>query len=405
VCYADESGKKDGFMIISQCPVCAGSHLYSFLYRHDVPVHQNLVVANRNDAISFPRGELDLVTCEDCEFVFNRAFDFRKLAYGEDYDNTQSCSAYFNSYMDDLARKLVIEKGVRDCTVVEVGCGKGLFLRKLVGYSGANIRGYGFDPSYVGETSDFDGRLTFERRYYDDSCVDIRADVIVCRHVIEHVIDPLALLRSVRAAMKSSPDARVFFETPCVNWILRNRVVWDFFYEHCSLFTPASLSRAFDAAGFTVAAVEHIFGGQYLWIEAKLGATDTPKRLPPAESTLAYAKSYQAHEVQLLEDWYALMKKLAPRGKVALWGAGAKGTTFVNMVDPEAKVIDSLIDINPNKQGRYVPGTGHVIVAPAEVTARGIGSAVLMNPNYRQEIAKFLADAAIDVDLIDWNQA
>ncbi|MFD1690785.1 methyltransferase domain-containing protein [Azotobacter chroococcum] len=98
--------------------------------------------------------------------------------------------------------------------MVEVGCGKGSFLRKLVNYPGANNSGYGFDPSYVGPAVELDGRLQFSARYYDEACAGIAADVVVCRHVIEHVPEPLQVLRSVRAALASSSRARVFLKRP-----------------------------------------------------------------------------------------------------------------------------------------------------------------------------------------------
>ncbi|MBS7351129.1 MAG: class I SAM-dependent methyltransferase [Comamonas sp.] len=252
------------------CPVCESMRMRPFLQRSQVPVHQNLVATGQEAARMVTRGELNLVVCEDCGFVFNQAFDLSRLSYGEDYDNTQCCSAYFDAYLDGLVQDMVERQSVRNCTVVEVGCGKGQFLRKLVTYPGANNIGYGFDPSYVGPTSDLGGKLQFCICYYDESCTDIATDVVVCRHVIEHVPEPVEILRSVRAALASSPKARVFFETPCVEWILRHRVIWDFFYEHCSLFTAQSLGLAFRRAGFVVERVEHIFGGQYLWLEARV---------------------------------------------------------------------------------------------------------------------------------------
>lgn len=389
-------------MTRQQCPVCESPRLSSFLQRSQVPVHQNLVVTDPQAARTVTRGELDLVVCEDCGFVFNRAFDLSRLAYGEDYDNTQSCSAYFDAYLDGLVKDLVERQGVRDCTIVEVGCGKGQFLRKLVNYPGANNRGFGFDPSYVGPDSDLEGRLVFRRCYYDDQCTDVAADVVVCRHVIEHVPEPLVLLRSVRAALASTPKARVFFETPCVEWILRHQVVWDFFYEHCSLFTAASLSLAFERTGFAVERVDHIFGGQYLWLEARVAsaAAKTPANIETAK----LAQSYAANESALTQKWLARLLALKNEGKVALWGAGAKGATFANLVDPACKLIDCVVDLNPNKQGRYIPGTGHPIVAPADLPGRAVRNAVLMNPNYREENLRLLADAGIELNLIDWSE-
>lgn len=384
------------------CPVCDSQQIDVFLRRSQVPVHQNLVVARQEDARTVTRGELDLVVCADCGFVFNRAFDLSRLAYGEDYDNTQSCSAYFDAYLDGLVQDMVECQGVKNCTIVEVGCGKGHFLRKLVNFPGSGNKGFGFDPSYVGPATDPDGKLRFRRCYYDESCTDVAADVVVCRHVIEHVPEPLQLLRSVRAALERSPRARVFFETPCVEWILRNRVVWDFFYEHCSLFTADSLGLAFRRSGFSVERVEHIFGGQYLWLEARVASADTSSS--SAVGIVALALAYGCDEASLRQKWLERLRVLAGRGRVALWGAGAKGATFANLIDPDCGLIDCVVDLNPNKQGRYIPGTGHPIVAPADLPQRGVRSAVLMNPNYREENLQLLANAGIKLDLIDWSE-
>jgi len=90
----------------------------------------------------------------------------------------------------------------------------------------------------------------------------------------------------------------------------------------------------------------------------------------------------------------------ARRGKVAVWGAGAKGVTFVNLFDPDGGLLDSVIDLNPRKQGHYVPGTGHPIVDHKEAGARGVRTAILMNPNYRAENIGLLAQAGLDMELV-----
>lgn len=390
-------------MSIHQCPVCNSHRLVSFLRRSQVPIHQNLVVANPESARSVARGELDMVACEECGFVFNRAFDLSRLAYGADYDNTQSCSVHFDAYLDGLVKDLVERQGVRNATIVEVGCGKGQFLRKLVSYPGACNQGFGFDPSYVGPDTELDGRLMFRRCFYDEACSDVMANVVVCRHVIEHVPEPLALLRTVRAALAHSPGARVFFETPCVEWILHKRVVWDFFYEHCSLFSISSLSTLFERSGFSVERVEVIFGGQYLWLEARVSEVGQ-HILRSCPETALLARDYGAAEKSLQQQWLARLSELKSRGNVALWGAGAKGATFANLIDPDCVLIDCVADLNPNKQGCYIPGTGHPIVAPSDLPRRGVMNAVLMNPNYRDENLRLLADAGIELNLIDWSE-
>lgn len=382
-------------------------------------MHQNLVYAERERAVQAPRADLTMAACRQCGFVFNCAFDASRLDYGQDYDNTQSHSAYFDAYLDQRVDHLVEVLGVRNARIVEVGCGKGNFLRKLVAYPGAGNSGVGFDPTYVGPELDLAGRLSFRRVFYDASCADMPADVVVCRHVIEHVAEPLVLLRAVRAALAQSPHARVFFETPCVEWILRNRVLWDFFYEHCALFSAASLRLAFALAGFSVDRVRHVFGGQYLWLEARPAALEL--RTPATTLSLAgsdglagadqpgkadgavLARDYGASEEILRRAWPARLAALAAQGRVALWGAGAKGVSFANLADPDCRMLDCLVDVNPHKQDCFVAGTGHPIVAPAQLVPREVRNVVLMNPNYRQENAAMLSAMGCTARLVDWD--
>lgn len=359
-----------------------------------MPVHQNLVMADEDSAIRAPRGTLAMAVCAGCGFIFNRDFDPAKVTYGEGYDNDQSHSAYYDAYTDTLAAR-ILESGIGNATIVEVGCGNGGFLRKLMT---SGNRGIGFDPSYTGPDSALGGRLTFQRRYYDSRAAAVKADMVICRHVIEHVPDPIALLRTIRSA---AADARVFFETPCVDWILRNTVVWDFFYEHCSLFSADTLAYACARAGFATDDVQYTFGGQYLWLQ---GRSSAPAERGPrnAAEVVRQAQSYTARFTRLCEEWSRRLAGLRARGAVALWGAGAKGATFANLLDPGRVLIDCVVDINPNKQGRYIQGTGHRIVAPTDLAGRRVRSAILLNPNYRKEVAALLAGLGADVELVDW---
>lgn len=381
------------------CPVCESSDQISFLRRSKVPAHQNMVVRSFGEARSVSRGELELMACRNCGFVHNQLFDFVRMSYDAEYDNTQSSSGYFDAYMDSLVEHLVVECGISNCTVVEVGCGKGLFLKKLIEFSGANIRGVGFDPTYVGPDSLYDGRLTFHRQFYDASCKTIRADAVICRHVIEHVQKPMELLVSVRGALLGSSHARVFFETPCVEWILSNQVIWDFFYEHCSLFTAYSLCLAFTKAGFHVDKVKHVFGGQYLWIEA--GATNRGNSSEAQmQATAGLATSYGNAESHLKAKWKKGLQSLKQEAGVAIWGAGAKGATLANLLDSDCILFDCVVDINTNKQGKFIPGTGHLIIGPSDLAARGVKIVILMNPNYRAEVIGMLSHMAPDVRVV-----
>jgi SAM-dependent methyltransferase len=379
------------------CPVCSGKRLKPMVTRAAVPVHQNRVFHDAVAARHSARGDLTMALCLDCGFVFNRTFDAGLLEYENEYDNAQEFSPLFSAFLQAQVRRVISACGTRRGRVVEIGCGKGAFIKALVAEPEGFHDGLGLDTSYRGPDTALEGRVRFSRRFFGGGEV-LDADAVVCRHVIEHIDEPVKLLQSIREGLRDSRHARVFFETPSIEWILENEVVWDFFYEHCSLFSEASLATAFQASGFRVDRVSRVFAGQYLWIEASL-AEKGARTTFSAPSLAPLAGRFRQKERELVAEWRERIGRLSREGPVALWGAGAKGITLANLADPEATVLDCLIDINPRKNGGYVAGTGHPIISPGLIPSRHIRHAILLNPNYRDEVLQFLAAEGIAVDL------
>lgn len=369
------------------CGLCASTELEVFLRAAGVPVHQHLLLDTQSAAVEIRRGDLEMTVCHRCGFVFNNAFDVALLDYGDTYENYQGCSPAFAQYVAQLINDLVAGHGIGDSHVVEVGSGNGAFLRALVQAGGETTTGQGFDPAYRGPPTALDGRVRFVQRFYGPDCADARADVVVSRHVIEHVPEPVEMLRTIRVALAKSPRARVYFETPDVRWILRNSVMWDFFYEHCSLFSPGALGTAFRLAGFQVDERRPLFDGQYQWLSGRVGeaaAVFEPEDIPEL------AKRFGADDERRATRWGEVLSGYADQGTVALWGAGAKAVTFAGIVDPNRELVDCVVDLNPRKQDCFLPGTGHPIVAPDALVQRDVATVVLLNPNYYDEVSETL---------------
>lgn len=382
----------------TRCPVCGGNAMEIFLRRPDVPVHQNYLCPDFASALAIPRGDLEMACCPDCGFVRNVAFDPSRLDYSEGYENTQGCSSCFADYMEGLAWKvLAAQKGTNPLDVVEIGCGKGDFLRLLTTLSEGRVRARGFDTSHVGPDVALDGQVRFFRRYYQPELDEPAARVMVCRHVVEHVPDPAALLAAMALGLECTPDARAYLETPLVEWILRGRVFWDFFYEHCSLFSVSSLSRLCREAGLGRTRASLTFGGQYLWLEAARGRSEAPT---DGTALFALARDYGQDEARRLSTWQQRLADLSSRGRIAVWGAGAKGVTFVNLLDPRQELLDCVVDLNPRKQGHFLPGSGHPIIGIDALLQRGVTTAIVMNPNYMNENERLLEQAGIPITLI-----
>src|ERR1700733_11505796 len=267
---------------MNACPLCSSGDLVGFLERRGVPVHQNLPLPTRAAALAAPRGDLRLVCCRRCGFVANTAFRPELLEYGEYYENDQTWSPRFDAHVNGLVDRL-LNAGIRGKSVIEVGCGRGYFLQRLC--VRGESQGVGFDPSYKGDDGSADGRVRFVREFYGASHAQLRPDAVICRHVIEHVPQPLELLANLRAALGKGSRALVAFETPTIQWILDGLVIQDLFYEHCSYFTAETLAYAFRRSGFEPIAVDSVFGDQYLWIEALLD--ETPEQLPEPDGASA----------------------------------------------------------------------------------------------------------------------
>lgn len=353
-----------------------------------VPVFCNVLWASRDEALAAPRGDMRLGFCPTCGHVYNLDFDEAALTYSPDYENSLHHSPHFQRYAEDLARRLVETYELREKDIIEVGCGKGHFLALLCA-AGAN-RGLGFDASFdparLGPAAE---GLTVIRDNYTEAYRDHTADFIVCRHVLEHIATPRPFVRWVQEAARSRLGAAIYFEVPNALFTLADLGIWDLIYEHVSYFTPHSMSRLFREAGFSLRALESTYGNQFLYLEARAeGPEDVlPVPGPNIEALHEMVKAFGRHRSAKVAHWAQRLHEMKRRGqRVAIWGTGSKGVTFLNAVEG-ASDLAAVIDLNPHKHGRHVPGTGHAVTPPTAHTAGTLDVVLVMNPVYEAEIA------------------
>jgi hypothetical protein len=251
----------------------------------------------------------------------------------------------------------------------------------------------GFDPS----APDGDGGVTLVRDHYTEAHRDRPADLIVCRQVFEHVDAPREFLAGLRRTIgdRATP---VFFEVPNVRNIVRELSIWDIIYEHCSYFGVESLVRAFTEEGFHIEATELLYEDQFLGLHARPSGGAVVKGSDVSELTAlvgSFAKAFDGR----IRGWNRRLLEMGGRGDTAVvWGAGARGTSFVNMLDA-ADHIRYLVDINPRKHGKYVPGTGQEIVAPERLREIRPDLVIVMNPVYLEEIRGSVRELGIDAEI------
>jgi len=381
--------------VSAACPACGAAAGEPFLALHRLPVNPSQRSPTRAQATSVSVRDVLLTFCDRCAMIWNPEFDPAALDYDAEYENSLHFSPVFQQYAQELAGRLVERYGIRNKTVVEIGSGKGEFLA-LVCERGDN-RGIGFDPTYDGESdAAANGRVRFVPELYGEQTA-VEADLVVFRHVLEHVADPLGFLQGIRRAIGEGEPV-VYCEVPAAEYLLWERAVWDVIYPHCSVFAAPALLYLFERAGLRVLDSGFSFGGQYLWVEATPDS-EVKAVLPQAEAAALQplVDSFSA-DVQAQRARWAETLTATNGDGVALWGGGAKGTTFLNLVRG-AEHVGAVVDLNPRKQGTFVPGTGHPIVAPEALVGRAPGRVIVMNPVYRDEIAARLAELDLRPEL------
>lgn len=372
----------------TECPGCGSQRLRVGLRLPRQPVVLNYRFASAAEARAVPRRDLVLAQCPACSLVFNAAFEDGVTPYDARYENRQSCSPAFRTHVNGLIRRLLRIPGVRGGRLLEVGCGKGEFLREAAAAAGADADGY--DTSYEGPDVT-DDRVRFHSRYLAPADVRGRYDAVICRHVVEHVPEIGGFFQVLASIARAAGDPVVCVETPRFEWIVAHRCLWDVFYEHCNYFTQDALAHVARLAGFRVLRQSPVFGDQYQWLELRL-ARRPRAPLPPGIPTAARLSRFgSAARRQLDSLSHRIRSSRGPRGRWAVWGAGAKGVALVNLL-PRLRP-DAVVDSNPAKQGGALTGSGVPIIAPDNPLLRKLALVVIANPNYAAEIRADLARA------------
>jgi SAM-dependent methyltransferase len=385
------------------CPSCGAGGMEAFYHVKQVPAHSCLLLSSRHEALEFPRKDIRLGFCPSCGFIANVIFDPHMMRYSIGYEEQQSFSPRFNAFARNLATRLVNRYGVWNKEVVEIGCGKGDFLALLCEI-GCN-RGFGIDPSYVPDRLKSPGveRITFIRDLYSERYSGICGDLVCCRHTLEHIHDPREFVGTVKRTVGDRGKTVVFFEVPDIVRVLRETAFWDIYYEHCSYFSLGSLARLFRLCGFEILDLAKDFDDQYLLVEAQ-PANGLAGRRHPAEDDLAelvdavsyFAKNYQVK----LDEWNAYVDRIQRDGQRAvIWGSSSKCVSFVTSLNITDE-IEYVVDINPHRQGKFLPGNGQEIVPPEFLREYRPDAIILMNPIYDAEVRQELAGMGLSPEIL-----
>ncbi|GAB2955494.1 class I SAM-dependent methyltransferase [Hymenobacter coalescens] len=375
------------------CPVCGSAAGEVFFEVQDVPTQSGILWPTADAARQAPTTDIRLAFCPHCHYIHNEAYEASKITHTRN-DFSLEFSPSFRAFTLGLATELIERYHLRNGRIVDIGCGDGDFLRTLcrLGHnSGLGIDpGYASPPGLPAGTNEALG-VTFVKDYFGPATAQVLegATFISCRHMLNVLASHVTqFVHDLRAAIPAGTAPLVYVEVPNALYDIGEQVVWNIVNEHASWFTPASLSYLFRSAGFEVLDVQPCWHGEYLGLTARPVAVPAAATLAPTDdpTTPAAVRAFGTSARAVMEQWQERVDALRCSGKrVVGWGAGSRAITFLNTFDL-ADTLLAVVDINPRRQGQFLPLTAHPVIAPEDMAGYRPDVLLITNPTYADEI-------------------
>lgn len=351
-------------------------------------------------------GGIRLVQCQSCQLLFNRSYRPELIRYGESYNASLTCSEAFNRFQEQLAARLARTYKLTDRTILEIGCGKGSFLRLLCETAGAN--GIGIDPSIDSPPKSEPGlgRIQLKPVPFDTNYTGPMGDFVCCLSVFENIADIKGFLGYLRHRLLGTSTA-VYLEVFNAMRSIADGEVWSIFYEQCNYFSLESLRNTVARNGFRIIDSCTCFeNDQYLFVEMCVGENDSETEAFPVDRSAGrnerdaatrFANEFSRRRKHW-ENRLELLAKNSHSGEIVFWGAGGKAISFLNLVR-NSRLIRCVVDNNIARHHRFIPGTGHPVLPPDELTSIRPSTIILSNPIYRDEIQAQTRKLGIDAQI------
>ncbi len=367
---------------VRRCPLCGEAHSASIL-RDRLPLYRVLESTAELDDSLF--AELDIARCPRCFHLFNAAADDDLLSrlYRDSAMTNVPVNPSMFARFSEIATWL--DSGIFERkNVIEIGAGGGYLARILaqkadmVTVFEPNRR---LDPHTLAEKNIRLVPSVFPapREHWPEAGL---ADLVVCRHVVEHVLDPVAFLQSIAHAMRSGGWA--YIEVPDLHYTINNSVLSNFYLQHVHYFTMSSLRAVALRAGLVAQKEIRLMDGHDFGILFFKPETPAPKaslESDPLPSAKALWRLFADSRRRARESVAALAEPLA------LYGANLHAQTFLCAVS-DIRPFSVVLDDNPANAGKMFLDRSTLIpiVAP---------SAELLASMKTVVIGAFLHDKAI----------
>jgi len=349
------------------------------------------------------RFPLRVLVCERCWLVQTEDFTDAHELFDADYAYFSGVStswlAHAERYVGEMAARFGLGAGSR---VVEVAANDGYLLQYV---KARGIPCTGVEPTAstaaaarakgIDIVQDFFGR----RLAADMASRGLQADLMAANNVLAHVPDINDFVAGFATLLKQNGVAT--FEFPHLLRLMTDAQFDTIYHEHFSYLSLIAVQRIFAANGLTVFDVEeHPTHGGSLRVFAQ--RTDTGKqpisdrvaKMLRAEEAIGiqtekYYLAFQVRAEKVKDDFVNFLADAKRQGKiVAAYGAAAKGNTLMNFAELGSDLIQYVVDKNPAKQGKFMPGSRIPIVSPEALHSQRPDYLVILPWNIADEVTQ-----------------
>lgn len=349
---------------------------------------------------------LRVLVCEHCWLVQTEDFTQADALFDADY-------AYFSSFSDAWlahARRYVADMVARfglgaAHRVVEVAANDGYLLQYV---KAAGIPCYGIEPTASTAAAARAKGIDIVERFFGVALADElaaqgrQADLIAANNVLAHVPDINDFVAGFARLL--TPTGVATFEFPHLLNLLEQCQFDTIYHEHFSYLSLTAVSQIFAAHGLQVFDVEEwpTHGGSLRVFAQRAGG---PQPVAPAVAALLTRETraglslsdtyrdFQVHAETIKNAFVRFLLDCRARGqRVAAYGAAAKGNTLINFAGVRADLLAYVVDRNPAKRGKFLPGSRIPIVAPEHLLADKPAWVVILPWNLREEVMTQMAE-------------
>lgn len=349
---------------------------------------------------------LRLLVCERCWLVQTEDHAGREALFTEDYAYFSSFSSswleHAQRYVEAMRSRFALGAG---SLVAEVAANDGYLLQYV---QQAGIPCYGIEPTAGTAAAARARGLTIVERFFGVGLADElagqgrQADLIAANNVLAHVPDINDFAAGFTRLLK--PQGVATFEFPHLMRMVAQNQFDTAYHEHYSYLSLGAVQRVFEAAGLRVFDVEELptHGGS-LRVYAQRADGGGHARSARVEALLqaeraagmqgtAFYSGFQAAAERVKNEFLEFLVRAWREGRrVAAYGAAAKGNTLLNFAGVRADLLPYVVDRNPAKQGRWLPGSRIPVVDAAHLDAARPDYVVILPWNLRDEVARQLA--------------